>query len=241
MVFLVLWLFFGLRYSLWVALGLPVSFLGALFLLPLVGITINMISMVGLLIGIGLLMDDAIVIAENIAAGMARGEPPMRAAIAGARRVLPGILSSFATTLLIFGSLAFITGEIGQVLRVMPIVLILVISVSLLEAFFILPNHLGHSAPRGNQGVPAGFRAGFERGFAWFREHSFGPLLDRAVDYRYLTLGLILMLLILALAMPAGGKLKFVPFPDLDGDLIEARVLLPQGTPWRAPGKSSTG
>lgn len=231
MVFLVLWLFFGLRYSLWVALGLPVSFLGALFLLPLVGITINMISMVGLLIGIGLLMDDAIVIAENIAAGMARGEPPMRAAIAGARRVLPGILSSFATTLLIFGSLAFITGEIGQVLRVMPIVLILVISVSLLEAFFILPNHLGHSAPRGNQGVPAGFRAGFERGFAWFREHSFGPLLDRAVDYRYLTLGLILMLLILALAMPAGGKLKFVPFPDLDGDLIEARVLLPQGTP----------
>lgn len=76
LVLLVLWLFFGIRYSLWVTLGLPVSFLGALFILPMVGVTINMISMVGLLIGIGLLMDDAIVIAENIAARMARGDPP---------------------------------------------------------------------------------------------------------------------------------------------------------------------
>ncbi|WP_089723941.1 efflux RND transporter permease subunit [Candidatus Thiosymbion oneisti] len=231
LVLLVLWLFFGIRYSLWVTLGLPVSFLGALFILPLVGVTINMISMVGLLIGIGLLMDDAIVIAENIAARMSRGDAPMHAAIEGAKQVLPGILSSFATTLLIFGSLAFITGEMGQVLRIMPIVLILVISVSLVEAFFILPSHLGHSLAHMKRSTPSRFRAGFERGFERFREHRFGPWLDRAVDYRYLTLGLIVMLLILALAMPAGGKLKFVPFPDLDGDLVEARVLLPQGTP----------
>ena len=231
LVLLVLWLFFGIRYSLWVTLGLPVSFLGALFILPLVGVTINMISMVGLLIGIGLLMDDAIVIAENIAARLSRGDPPMQAAIAGARQVLPGVLSSFATTLLVFGSLIFITGEMGQVLRIMPLVLILVISVSLLEAFFILPDHLGHSLAHTKQNAPSRFRAGFERGFERFRDHGFGPLLDRAVDYRYLTLGLILMLLILALAMPAGGQLKFMSFPDLDGDLVEARVLLPQGTP----------
>ncbi len=231
LVFLVLWLFFGIRYSLWVTLGLSISFLGALFMLPLVGVTINMISMVGLLIGIGLLMDDAIVIAENIAARMSRGDAPMRAAIDGAKRVLPGVLSSFATTLLVFGSLAFITGEIGQVLRVMPIVLILVISVSLVEAFFILPNHLGHSLAHMKRSTPSRFRASFERGFERFRERGFGPWLDRAVDYRYLTLGLIVMLLILALAMPAGGKLKFVLFPNLDGDLVEARILLPQGTP----------
>jgi len=113
LVFLTLWLFFGVHYSLWVTLDLPVSFLGALFILPLVGITINMISMVGLLIGIGLLMDDAIVIAENIAARVAHGDPSMRAAVEGTQQVLPGILFSFATTLLVFGSLAFITGEIG--------------------------------------------------------------------------------------------------------------------------------
>ena len=231
LVFLVLWLFFGFRYSFWVTMGLPVSFLGALVLLPAAGITINMISMVGLLIAIGLLMDDAIVIAENIAARMASGDSPATAAIEGVKQVLPGIMSSFATTLMVFGSLAFITGDIGQILRVMPIVLILVISVSLLEAFWILPHHLSHSLARTHHKPLPRFRQAFERRFDVLRERGFGPLLDRAVDYRYLTLGIVVMLVILAVAMPAGGKLKFVAFPDLDGDVVEARVLLPQGTP----------
>ncbi len=231
LVFLVLWLFFSFRYSFWVTMGLPVSFLGALFVLPALGITINMISMVGLLIGVGLLMDDAIVIAENIAARLAKGDTPAHAAVEGVKQVLPGILSSFATTLLVFGSLAFITGEIGQILRVMPVVLIVVISVSLLEAFWILPHHLGHSLAHMNHKQPSRFRQGFERGFDALRERCFGPLLDLAVDYRYFTLGLVVMLLILALAMPVGGKIKFVGFPDLDGDVVEARILLPQGTP----------
>jgi HAE1 family hydrophobic/amphiphilic exporter-1 len=231
LVFLILWLFFGLRYSFWVAMGLPVSFLGALFLMPVFGITVNMISMVGLLIGVGLLMDDAIVIAENIAARMAGGDSPAQAAISGSREVLPGVLSSFATTLLVFGSLAFISGQLGQILRIMPIVLILVISVSLLEAFLVLPHHLSHALARQRRQRPARLRLGFERGFARLRDGAFGRLLDLAVDYRYLTLGLLLMLFILAIAMPVGGKLKFVGFPDVDGDIIEARVLLPQGTP----------
>ena len=231
LVFLVLWLFFSFRYSFWVTMGLPVAFLGALFLLPAVGITINMISMVGLLIGVGLLMDDAIVIAENIAARMAKGESPIDAAVAGVRQVLPGIMSSFATTLMVFGSLVFITGEIGQILRVMPVVLILVISVSLMEAFWVLPNHLAHSLGHMKQTGPSQFRLGFERHFDAFRESVFGPLLDWAVEYRYLTIGIAAFLVLLALAMPAGGKLKFVGFPDLDGDVVEARVLLPQGTP----------
>jgi multidrug efflux pump subunit AcrB len=231
MVFMVLWLFFSFRYSFWVTMGLPVSFLGALFVLPLIGVTINMISMVGLLIGIGLLMDDAIVIAENIAARMAKGDKPPHAAITGVRQVLPGIASSFATTLLVFGSLAFITGHIGQILRIMPIVLIMVISVSLLEAFFILPHHLSHSLSHMKRRSPSRFRQGFERRFLQLQENHFGPLIDRAVEYRYMTLGIVLMLLILSIAIPAGGMLKFVGFPDLDGDVVEARVLLPQGTP----------
>ncbi|MBK1703642.1 efflux RND transporter permease subunit [Halochromatium glycolicum] len=231
LVFLVLWLFFGWRYSFWVTLGLPVAFLGALFVLPAVGITLNMISMVGLLIGVGLLMDDAIVIAENIAARLTKGDGPADAAINGAREVLPGVLSSFATTLMVFGSLAFISGEIGQILRVMPIVLILVISVSLVEAFWILPHHLGHALAHQVGRQPSRLRQRFERGFDRLRERRFGPLLDRAIDYRYLTLGLALMLIILAIAMPVGGKLKFVGFPELDGDVLEARLLLPQGTP----------
>jgi len=231
LVFLVLWLFFSFRYSFWVTMGLPVSFLGALFVLPLVGVSINMISMVGLLIGIGLLMDDAIVIAENIAARLAKGEKSLDAAVTGVQQVLPGIASSFATTLMVFGSLAFITGEIGQILKVLPIVLIIVISVSLIEAFLILPSHLGHSLSHMENREPSRFRLAFERGFERFKQERFGPWLDRAVDHRYLTLGIVLMLLIVAVSMPAGGKLKFVGFPDIDGDIVEARILLPQGTP----------
>jgi len=231
MVFLILWLFFSFRYSFWVTMGLPISFLGALFLIPFMGVTINMISMVGLLIGVGLLMDDAIVIAENIAARMERGERSMQAAIAGVSQVLPGIMSSFATTLLVFGSLAFITGEIGQILRVMPIVLIVVVSVSLIEAFLILPNHLGHSLRHMENRQDSWFRQQFEKHFSSLRDDWFGPLLDRAVEYRYLTLGLIIMAIIVSIMLPASGKLKFVSFPDTEGDIVEARLLLPQGTP----------
>ncbi len=230
-VFLILWLFFSFRYSFWVTMGLPVSFLGALFVLPALGVTINMISMVGLLIGVGLLMDDAIVIAENIAARLNKGEKPLQAAITGVTQVLPGIASSFATTLLVFGSLAFITGEIGQILRIMPIVLIVVITVSLIEAFLILPSHLGHSLMHMHKREPSRFRAAFERGFARFRDRHFAAVLDKAIEHRYLTVGLVLMLMLFAIAMPVGGKLKFTGFPDIEGDVVEARILLPQGTP----------
>ncbi|MBC8211978.1 MAG: efflux RND transporter permease subunit [Gammaproteobacteria bacterium] len=230
-VFAILWLFFSFRYSFWVTMGLPISFLGALFVLPLAGMTINMITLVGLLIGIGLLMDDAIVIAENIAARMEKGERAMQAAVAGVNQVLPGILSSFSTTLLVFGSLAFITGQIGQILSVMPVVLIIVLSVSLIEAFLVLPNHLGHSLKHIENRRESRPRLLFERGFNYFRDNMFGPLLDRAIHYRYLTLGIIIMLIIAAIALPAGGKLKFVGFPATDGDIVEARLLLPQGTP----------
>ncbi|MCK4709878.1 MAG: efflux RND transporter permease subunit [Gammaproteobacteria bacterium] len=230
-VFAILWLFFSFRYSFWVTMGLPISFLGAMFVIPLAGMTINMITLVGLLIGVGLLMDDAIVIAENIAARMEKGERAMHAAMSGVSQVLPGILSSFTTTLLVFGSLAFITGEIGQILRVMPIVLIIVLTVSLIEAFLVLPYHLGHSLKGMENRKPSRFRERFEHGFDFFRDKMFAPVLDKAVSYRYLTLGIVIMLIIMAIALPVSGKLKFVGFPPTDGDIIEARLLLPQGTP----------
>ena len=237
MVFLMLWLFFSFRYSFWVTMGLPVSFLGSFYLLPKFGITINMISMVGLLIGIGLLMDDAIVIAENIAVRIKKGDQAMQAAIKGVQQVVPGILSSFATTLLVFGSLAFISGEIGQILRVMPIVLIIVISVSLIEAFFVLPNHLGHSLAHMEKQPETKFRLWFDSAFDRFRDKTFGPLLDKAIDHRYLTTGIVVMLMMFAVALPVGGLLKFVGFPTTEGDILEARLLLPQGTPLAATEK----
>jgi HAE1 family hydrophobic/amphiphilic exporter-1 len=230
LVFIVLGLFFSLRYSFWVAMGLPVSFLGTLFVMSQIGMSVNMITMVGLLIAIGLLMDDPIVISENIAVRMARGENPKDAAINGAREVLPGILSSFATTVLIFGALAFLKGDLGQILRVLPVVLIVTLAVSLIEAFLILPHHLSHALGNAQHG-PSKFRAAFDRGFDWFRDRLFGRLLDIAIAWRYLTVGLVVALLMVSVAMLAGGILKVRGFPEIDGDIIEARILLPQGTP----------
>lgn len=230
LVVLILWLFFGFRYAFWVAVGLPVSFLGAVVLMVAVGYTINMLTMVGLLIVIGLLMDDAIVIAENIATKRRQGSPPLDAAIEGARQVLPGVFASFATTTCIFGSLAFLKGDIGQILRVVPVVMLFVLIVSLIEAFLILPNHLAHSLAKAGDEAPPVQQA-VDRGLGWLRDHVVRPVATAAVEWRYLSAGIAVGLLLLAISMIAGGVLKFSAFPELDGNVMEARILLPQGTP----------
>ena len=230
LVFLVLWLFFGLRYSFWVAAGLPVAFAGAFFLMVAVGYSVNMLTMVGLLIVIGLLMDDAIVIAENVATQRATGKSPVDAAIDGASQVLPSVFASFATTACIFGSLAFLKGDIGQILRVVPAVMLFVLIVSLIEAFLILPNHLYHSLEKAGAGQRRVQQA-VDRFMDRARERVIVPAARLAVAWRYFTFGAAIGVLLLAVAAITGGLVKFSPFPDLDGNVMEARIMLPQGTP----------
>ncbi len=233
LVFLTMWLFFQLRFAFWVAMGLPISFLGALFIMGMLGLTINMITMVALLIAIGLLMDDAIVISENIAAHLRRGKSPVQAAIDGAKQVAPGVISSFLTTIAVFGPLAFLSGHMGSVLKFIPMVLCLVLAVSLIEAFMILPHHLAHSLQNQNKKVSR-FRQRFEEQLDYFRQQILGPAVDFAVRQRYWFVGGVIALFLLSIGMVLSGKLKYQVFPDIEGDIIEARVLLPQGTPlWR--------
>jgi len=229
LVFLVLWLFFGFRFSFWVAMGLPVSFMGGVALMGMVGYSLNLMTTLGLLIVIGLLMDDAIVIAENIARQREKGQSPMEAAVTGATQVFPNVLASFGTTAMIFGSLAFLQGDIGAVLRVVPVVMLFVLAVSLIEAFLILPHHLIHSLEA--RARPRGLTARVEAGVVWARERLVGPLVDLCIRWRYVTAGLSFAALLVSASMLAGGYLKFTAFPELDGDTIVARVLLPQGTP----------
>ncbi|UZP67252.1 efflux RND transporter permease subunit [Desulfovibrio mangrovi] len=232
LVFLTMWLFFSFRYAFWVAMGLPVSFLVSLYGMHVTGMTINMMTMVGLLLATGLIMDDAIVIAENVAAHINRGKRPFEAVVDGTREVAAGVISSFATTVLVFGSLAvFMEGNIGKVLWVMPFVLILSLGVSLIEAFLILPHHLAHSLGAMRQDRKSLFRQRFDEKFERFKEERLGKAVDAAVRWRYLFVGCVIALLLISVGMIAGGRLKFKVFPDLEGDQIEARVLLPQGTP----------
>lgn len=229
LVFAVLWLFFGFRFSFWVAMGLPVSFMGGVALMGLVGYSLNLMTTLGLLIVIGLLMDDAIVISENIARLREKGKSAMDAAVEGARQVFPNVLASFGTTAMIFGSLAFLEGNLGAVLRVVPAVMLFVLTVSLIEAFLILPHHLIHSleAPRKDKDM----RARVEAAMDFTRERLVGPLVDMTIRWRYAVAGLSIATLLVSVSMIAGGYLKFTAFPELDGDTIVARVLLPQGTP----------
>ncbi len=229
LVFLVLWAFFGFRFSFWVAMGLPVSFMGGVFLMWMVGYSLNLMTTLGLLIVIGLLMDDAIVIAENIVRLREKGRTPMQAASEGAAQVFPNVLASFATTAMIFGSLAFLSGDLGAILRVVPVVMLFVLTISLIEAFWILPHHLVHTLESRHK--PKGIPAHVNNALFWVREHLVGPLVDFAIRFRYVTAGLAIALLLSSVGMLAGGYLKFVAFPELDGDTIVARVLLPQGTP----------
>jgi hydrophobic/amphiphilic exporter-1 (mainly G- bacteria), HAE1 family len=229
LVFAVLWLFFGFRFAFWVAMGLPVSFMGGVALMGAIGYSLNLMTTLGLLIVIGLLMDDAIVIAENIARLREKGRSAMEAAVEGAGQVFPNVLASFGTTAMIFGSLAFLSGDLGAVLRVVPVVMLFVLSVSLIEAFLILPHHLIHTleAPRPEKGL----RLRVEAGVAWTRDRLVGPLVDLTIRWRYAVAGISLAVLLVSVSMMAGGYLKFTAFPELDGDTIVARVLLPQGTP----------
>ncbi len=231
LVFATMWLFFSLRYSFWVAAGLPVAFLGGLFLMANLGLSINIMSLVGLLMAIGIMMDDAIVIAESIAAHLERGQKVDDAVVNGVKKVLPGVLSSFLTTVCIFGSLLFLDGEMGAVLKAVPQVLILVLTISLVEAFLILPNHLSHSLHKqSKEREPLRFKKVLLDRFEHFRNTTLVASVEKVVTYRYAFLGSVIALLLISVAMIAGGVLKFQPFPELDGDIAEVRVILPPGS-----------
>lgn len=233
LVLFVMWLFFSVRYSFWVSMGLPVSFLGAFALMTLMGVSINMISMVALLMAIGILMDDAIVIAESIAAHVERGQTVEEAVIDGVKQVGPGVFSSFLTTIVVFIGLAFISGDIGQVLKDIPLVLIATIFVSVIEAFFILPAHLLHSLKHqahDTANMPA-FKQAFNRRFEQFRQTRLINWAEYCVKNRYAFVGSVVAVFFLSVSMMAGGILKFKAFPDLEGDLLEVRLLMPPSTP----------
>ncbi|MEL7500095.1 MAG: efflux RND transporter permease subunit [Planctomycetota bacterium] len=231
LVFVTLTIFFNWRLSFWVAASLPVSFIGAIFFMPMFGLTINMMTLVGMLLGIGILMDDGIVIAENIAAHRSRGKAAMQAAIDGVKEVQVGVFSSFITTVCVLGPLAFISGDIGKVLAAIPIMLILVLAVSLIEAYAILPSHLGHSLHHDDPDNPAQLRAKFDRLFNHFRDKQFGGLVDLAIKWRYLFVGSVIGLMMASIALIAGGFIQFVVFPAQEGDTLAAKMTLPAGTP----------
>jgi len=223
-------IFYRPRLAIWAILGLPIAFAGAFTVMALFGLSLNMITLVGLLVAIGIVMDDSVVITDSIAEHAAEGASPLDSVVFGVKQVLPGVSSSFLTTVAVFGPLSFLSGELGTVLEVMPIVLLAALAASLIEAFLILPHHL--KAPIAHAVANKKGRVGqkIDAGFEVFRE-SVGKIADAAIKFRYATAGLLIVILLGSIGFFAGGNIKMEAMPAMEGDVIEARILMPQGTP----------
>ena len=226
LVVIVMSLFFRPGFAIWAAMGLPVAFAGAFVWMALTGLSLNMMTLVALLMAIGIVMDDSIVIADSIAVHAAKGAT-VETVAAGVAAVAPGVTSSFLTTLAVFLPLAFLAGELGAVLEVLPVVLLAALFASLIEAFLILPHHLKGGM---KETTPSRFRIRFDAGFDALRE-GMGRLADTAIRGRWLVAGLAIGALILTVGALGSGVVKREAMPEIDGDVLEARLMLPAGTP----------
>ena len=235
-------LFLNTRLAFWVAFGLPIAFLGMFVFAPMLNVTINVLSLFGMIIVIGILVDDGIVIAENIYQHYEKGKPPIRAAIDGTMEVIPPILSAIITTILAFSIFMFLDGRIGDFFSEVSVIVILTLVVSLVEALIILPAHLAHSKALHPQekGPKTGIAKVFSKlrminrmgdsAMAYMRDKWYAPSLRFALEYKFLTFALFFMALALTLGSIGGGVIRTAFFPRIASDRVDVELRMPNGT-----------
>jgi multidrug efflux pump subunit AcrB len=237
LVLLSLTLFLDIRLAWWTAVGIGVSFVGTLAVMLLIGVSINVLSLFGFILAVGIVVDDAIVVGENIFAERESGTGPLESAIIGARRVEGPVVFAVLTTITAFTPLLFVPGTLGKILGAIPVIVISVLLLSLVESLFILPNHLSHLPPPHESGTNRVTRF-FERVQkavdARFQRFIRGPL-DRAIRFSLDSPGVVVAtavaLVILTVATIPAGILRIQFFPEVEGDLISVNLEMPEGTP----------
>lgn len=239
LVMIVLGLFLSLRLSFWVAFGIPFSFLGMFIIFSMIGGTINLISLFGMILVIGILVDDGIVIAENVYAHYERGKSPARATIDGAAEILPSVFVSVFTTIIVFTVFFSVEGRTGSIMQTIAIVVILTLAFSLLEAMLVLPAHLasksvlevGTEKPKNVfQRFGQSFRKKTEGFINYMRDGIYAPLLRLAIRNRYITMLIPILFMIVVGSAMAGGKIKFTFFPVIPLDFVQVSLVMPAGT-----------
>ncbi|MEM7581819.1 MAG: efflux RND transporter permease subunit [Acidobacteriota bacterium] len=238
LVLAVLALFLDLRVAMWVALGLPVSYLGAAWIMPGLDASINIVSLFSGIIVLGMVVDDAIVVGENIYAQFERGKSGLDAAIDGVSEVATPVLFSMLTTVAAFSPLLMMAGQLGKVIRVIPMIAIAILLFSLIESLLILPRHLSHlrrSAEADRQRSLWQLWRNIQQGLAgvlnWIVFKLYLPLLRSAVAWRYTTVGVAIAGFFLTVGYVAGGHIKFNFFPPVAADNLVALLTMPRGTP----------
>lgn len=230
-VVLILLLFLNGRVTFWVAMGIPTAFMATLGVVWLVGGSINMISLFALIMALGVIVDDAIVVGEDAYAHHKMGEDPMYASEGGARRMFWPVIASSLTTVAAFLPLMLVSGPIGKIMFDIPFIMVCVLIASVIECFFILPAHLRNVFVKDTGHKMSRTRQRLEDGFANFRDNLFRPLVTRAIDYRGVTLAAGLAVIILAVGLLAGGRVKFTFFPSPEPSVVYANVTFASGTP----------
>ena len=232
-VLLILALFLEYKLAFWVMIGMVVSFVGGMVFLPLIGASINMISMFGFLVVLGIVVDDAVVVGENIYEYRQQGMSNLDAAIQGARDVAKPVLFSILTNIIAFIPLLFLPGTFGKFWWPMPAVVIAVLSISLIEALFILPAHLAHSAEKSRNKLTKRLerlQQSFAHGFDRLVDRYYRPLLNASLRHRYITLTAAVALLVVVGGFGYSDHMGIITMPEVAADEIEAGVRLPVGT-----------
>jgi len=233
LVFGLLAIFLEARLAFWVAMGIPISFLGSFLFLPAMDVSINMISLFAFIVALGIVVDDAIVVGENVYEWHQRGLPFLRAAIRGTHEVMVPVTFSILTNVAAFMPLFFVPGTMGKIFRVIPAVVIIVFLVSLIESLFVLPAHLGHQRDRQRGPVRSWIHGRQQRLSAWIARmirDVYGPFLNKALEHRYLTLAISLSFLMLTAAYIWSGRMGMVMFPRVESDKAYVTALLPYGS-----------
>ena len=243
LVFIVLALFLELRLAFWVAMGIPVCILGAGFVLLITGQTLNMLTMFAFLMALGIVVDDAIVIGENIYSKREEGLGIWKAAVVGTVEVIPSVTASVTTTILAFLPLMYVTGVMGKFISVMPVAVIAMLAISLVESILILPCHLAHEENlflkivgvflyllKPLLVVITFFNRLATTALDWFISNVYSPFLYWSLHNKPIVLSGVMALFMVAFGLVAAGVAPFSFFPKLDGREIVATIAFPNGT-----------
>ncbi|MFY0686597.1 MAG: efflux RND transporter permease subunit [Cyclobacteriaceae bacterium] len=230
LVLLFLAVFLKPRLAFWVAIGIPISFLGMFIFVGSMGVTINVLSLFGMIIVIGILVDDGIVVAENIYHHYEKGSSPIKAAIDGTMEVVPAITSAILTTLIAFSTFFFLDGRIGEFFSEVSVVVILTLSISLIEALIILPAHIAHSKALSKKQKTYFFNKWADQLIAWMRDSLYEPYLTFFLKNRFLGFAIPIALLVVTVGAMAGGIVKLTFFPNIASDRVSITLRMPEGT-----------
>ena len=232
LVFLVLALFLRLSVAIWVCVGIPISFMGALAIMPEIGMTLNLISLFAFILVLGIVVDDAIITGENIYTHLKRSGSGLNAAISGAQEVAIPVTFGLLTTVVAFMPLLFMAGARGQVFAQIPMVVIPVLMFSWIESKLILPAHLSHI--KIHQHKKEGLWTRFQQKFANGMEKAivllYRPVLIQALKHRYLTFALFIGFSIVMIAFAASGRIGFTFFPKIESETARVTLVMQQGT-----------